>query len=122
LYLVSQLAPSGTNWIKTKEKIRKWKTGLNPHLVGFFELYCRTRLYLVLAGMICSSIEWESDNIVELPRLLATPYITAVRRSRSAGAGKLLKKLPQTKLWKIISFFNELLVMESWMIWSYYKV
>jgi hypothetical protein len=32
--LVSQLEPSGTNWIKTKEKfpsrenIRKWKTGL----------------------------------------------------------------------------------------------
>jgi hypothetical protein len=34
LSLVSQLEPSGTNWIKTKEnfasrkKIRKWKTGL----------------------------------------------------------------------------------------------
>jgi hypothetical protein len=32
--LVTQLEPSGTNWIKTKEKfasrekIRKWKTGL----------------------------------------------------------------------------------------------
>ena len=37
-----------------------------------------------------------------------------------AGVGKLR----QTKLWKIISYFNELLVMEklSWMIWSYYKV
>jgi hypothetical protein len=36
LSLVSQLEPSGTNWIKTKEnfasreKIRKWKTGLRP--------------------------------------------------------------------------------------------
>jgi hypothetical protein len=38
--------------------------------------------------------------------------------------GKLRQKLLKTKLWKIISYFNELLVMEklSWMIWSYYKV
>ena len=35
--------------------------------------------------------------------------------------GKLQQKLRQTKLWKIISYYNELLVMEklSWMILSY---
>jgi hypothetical protein len=38
LSLVSQLEPSGTNWIKTKEKfasrekIRKWKTGFRHRL------------------------------------------------------------------------------------------
>ena len=59
----------------------------------------------------------------------------AVHRSRSTGAGapayfagagagagvgKLRQKLRQTKLWKIISYFNELLVMEklSWMLRS----
>jgi hypothetical protein len=40
---VSQLEPSGTNWMKTKEnfasreKIRKWKTGLRPDSTGAFE-------------------------------------------------------------------------------------
>jgi hypothetical protein len=42
LSLVSQLEPSGTNWIKTKEnfasreKIRKWKTGLT---LIFYNVY-----------------------------------------------------------------------------------
>jgi hypothetical protein len=53
-YLVSQLEPSGSNWIKTKEKfasrekIRKWKTGFIEILVNQINSLQRPLILLLL--------------------------------------------------------------------------
>jgi hypothetical protein len=59
--LVSQLEPSGTNWIKTKEKfasrvkIRKWKTGFKP------VFHLRSDLFPLSVSLITSARRGKMD-------------------------------------------------------------
>jgi hypothetical protein len=87
-----------------------------------------------LKAIFCRRMQWMNKWIIFrnirnfISEIKYTLTTRAVRRSRSTGAGapayfagagagagvgKLRQKLRQTKLGKIISYFNELLVMEK---------
>ena len=83
-----------------------------------------------LKAIFCRRMKWMNKWIIFrnirnfISEIKYTLTTRAVRRSRSTGApayfagagagvGKLRQKLRQTKLGKIISYFNELLVMEK---------
>jgi hypothetical protein len=90
-----------------------------------WRIYVRSNLVMLVFVRPNSSYVWPKLKVIGQ----MSCQVRAVRRSRTTGApayfaGAGVGKLRQTKLWKIISYFKELLVMErlSWMIWSYYKV